>query len=350
MQHYISNKTPLYNSNGNIYGLCGISTDVTEIKNQSTLIEDLYDNAPCGYYSIDAEGKFVNVNKTILQWLGYQEEELIGTPFTDLLTNECAVQFEQLFIDLKTKGYLKDTEFTCFRKNKSHINILVNSSAVYNAEKEFKYTRSTISDITERKKLETKLNKADAELASIEWFKLSGKATADAMWDWDILSGRLAWGEGFETLFGYKSNEVKQNFDSWVKHIHPDDKERVVEYIFAAVNSEDKTHWSDEFRYIRAYNTYASVLDKGLILRDQNNKAYRMVGAMQDITENKKNIEDLEQFSFITSHNFTGPLSNQLGILNLVCKSTLDDYNKNLFEMIKSQQRNLKKQWSILPR
>ena len=41
-------------------------------------LEDLYNNAPCGYHSVDAEGLIVRMNDTWLAWLGYSREELLG--------------------------------------------------------------------------------------------------------------------------------------------------------------------------------------------------------------------------------------------------------------------------------
>ena len=53
----------------------------------AALVRDLYNNAPCGYHSLDPEGRFVQVNHTELAWLGYTREEMLGgMQFSDLLT------------------------------------------------------------------------------------------------------------------------------------------------------------------------------------------------------------------------------------------------------------------------
>lgn len=342
VQHYISIKSPLYLSNGDVYALCGISTNITEMKKQANLIHDLYDNAPCGYYSINTEGKFINANSTFLKWSGFEKEELMGKSYADILSEEDISKFEHNFSFLKTYGKVTDIEYTYVRKDKTSFNGLGNSTAVIDEKNVFQYTRSTIFDITERKKLAAELKKANLELQSIEWFKLAGKATADAMWDWDLNSGRLMCGEGFKTLFNYKVNQMQQNIDFLINNIHPDDKERVLQHLDEVINSEAETKWSQEYRYIKADNTFAYVLDKGIILRDENNKPYRMVGAIQDITAFKKNIEDLQQFSFITSHNFRAPLTNLLGILNVMNYTALDEYNKQLIGMIRTSTTQLK--------
>jgi PAS domain S-box-containing protein len=341
-QYYISNKFPLYNSNGEMYGVGGVSTNITEIRKQADLIKDLYDNAPCGYYSLDAEGRFINANNTTLAWLGYTREELIGKPIKEILSAETANEFEQDFEEFKEKGLMVDKELVYIKKDGSRMNVLVNVSSVYDEANRFSYTRSTIFDITDRKKLEAELYKLNAELANTEWFKLVSKATVDAMWDYHISSGKLIWGEGFEALFGHKIIDLEPTIDSWIRYIHPDDKERVVDHLYGAINNKSVIQWSETYRYLKADNTYATVIDKGLILRDQNKTAYRMVGAMQDVTELKKNVEDLQHFSFIISHNFTGPLANLQGILSLINEETLDENNKQLLKMMVQSTQQLK--------
>ena len=125
---------------------------------------------------------------------------------------------------------------------------------------------------------------AEQELVKInERLKLVGKATADAIWDWNILTNEVFRGEGFQNLFGYKFNNNNTDLDYWTRHIHPEDIKRVKEGVEKFLNSK-RTNWKEEFRYIKADGSIAMVLDKGTVLRDQNGKAYRMVGATQDIT------------------------------------------------------------------
>lgn len=137
---------------------------------------------------------------------------------------------------------------------------------------------------------------AQQELIKLhERLRLVGKATADAVWDWDLLTNEVLRGEGFEILFGYKLNEITTDLDSLTKHIHPDDKAKIIKGLDKIINSTH-ANWRDEYRYLKADGTYAIVMDKGIVLRDENGKAYRMVGAMQDSTHIRKlELEILEQ-------------------------------------------------------
>ncbi|MDQ3049021.1 MAG: ATP-binding protein, partial [Bacteroidota bacterium] len=71
--------------------------------------------------------------------------------------------------------------------------------------------------------------------------------------------------------------------------------ERVVDSIYKLIEGKE-LNWISEYRYQRTDKTYAFVIDKGFAIRDENGKAIRMVGAMQDITE-KKHLEDLLSMS-----------------------------------------------------
>lgn len=61
----------------------------------------LYDHAPCGYHSVDGEGRVINMNRTLLQWLGYEKEEILGkTKFADIIDDHAGVQ-EKLNVMMK---------------------------------------------------------------------------------------------------------------------------------------------------------------------------------------------------------------------------------------------------------
>lgn len=133
-------------------------------------------------------------------------------------------------------------------------------------------------------------------------FANAAKATSDAIWDWDLVNDELYWGDGFETLFGYELSKIEPVAGSRLVHIHPDDRKRVLDGIRNALDDTTQNSWSDDFLYIRADNTYALVSDKGIIIRNDNGKAVRMIGAMQDVTRQKTFesalVESNERFTY----------------------------------------------------
>jgi two-component system cell cycle sensor histidine kinase/response regulator CckA len=117
-----------------------------------------------------------------------------------------------------------------------------------------------------------------------------GRATHEAVWDWDLNTNTVWWNEGLRTQFGHPINEDTARLDWWRQSIHPDDQDRIWT-TFEHRGSQDL--WSDEYRFRRADGTYAHVYARGYVVHDQNGAPRRMIGAMLDITARKESEQAL---------------------------------------------------------
>ena len=116
------------------------------------------------------------------------------------------------------------------------------------------------------------------------------KATTEIIWDWDLPSGIIYWGNGYENTFGYKIIDNKTTVTELLENIHPDDLETVEKSIYDTIQGNGTT-WEAEYRYKKADGSYTFVTDKGFVIRDAEGKSTRMVGAIRDISVSK--IEEL---------------------------------------------------------
>jgi PAS domain S-box len=158
--------------------------------------------------------------------------------------------------------------------------------------------------------LEQKVSERTLKLSQTEErFRLIASATNDAIWDWDLLNNHIWWSDSFYKRFGFEKNPEVGTNEFWLDHIHPDDRNRVNKNIQDAINSDSS--WSTRYRFRNVKGEYFIILDRGKILKDANGKAYRMVGAMMDITEKERAEEQLsvkneelqflvEEFKFVT--------------------------------------------------
>src|ERR1019366_4774152 len=120
-----------------------------------------------------------------------------------------------------------------------------------------------------------------------ERFQLVSRATNDGIWDWDLVTGAVWWNENLQTNFGYAPDEIKPGVEGWKSNIHPEDLERVSQSITRAIEGGQNI-WVDEYRFLRHQGSYADVLDRGYIIRDAASRPLRMVGAMTDISAQKR--------------------------------------------------------------
>jgi PAS domain S-box-containing protein len=136
--------------------------------------------------------------------------------------------------------------------------------------------------------IENKLGEARIRL-SHERYLLITRVTNDAVWDWDVAnSDHVHYGDGFYTLFGYKTGYIQQSSGFWESCIHPEERERVVKRLDQFITSNKSRLWEDEYRFRKSNGKYALVHDRGFLIFDHEGKINRMIGSMQDITEKKE--------------------------------------------------------------
>nr|WP_246233511.1 PAS domain-containing protein [Stenotrophomonas bentonitica] len=136
----------------------------------------------------------------------------------------------------------------------------------------------TSLDITARKDAEARHQEIE------ERYRLAARATNDAIWDWRMADGQVIWNEALATLFGHTTMETDAQW--WLNHIHPDDRAGIDADIHQVIEG-DGTTWSGEYRFRRDDGSYASVLDRGAVLRGADGEPLRMIGAMLDLTARK---------------------------------------------------------------
>ncbi|MBN8619782.1 MAG: CHASE3 domain-containing protein [Anaerolineae bacterium] len=128
-------------------------------------VQDLYDNAPCGYHSLDSSGTYIQINKTELGWLGYTHDEVIGKKrFGDFITPDSLKNFQVNFPVFKARGWIKDLEFDMVRKDGTILSVLLNATAITDSEGNYVSSRSTLIDVTDRKQIDLNLQKTNQEL------------------------------------------------------------------------------------------------------------------------------------------------------------------------------------------
>jgi PAS domain S-box-containing protein len=229
-----------------------------------------------------------------------------GMPLLDLALPERKEAQLKLFRQVLNGNYYEN-EYTIDLPGNDFVCFNINYHPAKNNDGEVVGILVSSKNITERKKREEQLRISD------ERFHLIAKATSDAVWDYDVVRSQIYFNESFTKYFGHHPGEWENGYNLWEKHIHPDDRERVMAKINATIKGSD-THWEDEYRFVTNDASIVYVYDRGMILRNDAGDAIRMIGSMQDVTRLKQN----EMTIAMSEHRFRSLVQSGADIIWIV--------------------------------
>ena len=120
-----------------------------------------------------------------------------------------------------------------------------------------------------------------------ERFQLAARATQDLLWDWDLLRGEIVWAGTTRPYFGVPPEQIAaahgDPYRTWADRIHPDDLMATEAASRAAIGGGAES-WEQEYRFRRTDDSYAHILERAFIARDETGRAVRIVGAMRDVS------------------------------------------------------------------
>ncbi|MBP6402599.1 MAG: PAS domain S-box protein [Bacteroidia bacterium] len=255
-----------------------------ESEETSSKILDLYDNAPCGYHSIDKNGWIVEINQTELTWLGYERGEIIGKKkFIELLSAESKNRFEITFPGYIQQNVIKDLEYEMVRENGETFFVQLTATAITDSNGNFLYSRAIIVDISERRKNETK----------VDYLNSIVEQSSDAIFSTDINMVIKSWNKGAESMYGYKASEVIDQPGTNFLHsvLNKESMDEIISQV--CMNG----HWQGESQQRKKDGNYINVLSSLTPIHQPNGELTGFVSINQDISTQKLYENQLKQFN-----------------------------------------------------
>lgn len=145
---------------------------------------ELYNQAPCGYHSLDKNGVFVRINDTELKMLGYSRDQMLGKKsFADLLTAASLRTFVENFPQLQQRGWLRDLELQMLRSDGTILPVSLSATAIADEEGNYQRSRYVVIDISDRALAENNLKQSEHKFRAIfdSTFQLMGLLTTEGI-------------------------------------------------------------------------------------------------------------------------------------------------------------------------
>ncbi|WP_391581035.1 PAS domain-containing sensor histidine kinase [Rhizobium laguerreae] len=126
-------------------------------------LEDLYENAPCGYLSLQPDGRIVKVNRTLSTWIGIPAEQLLGKRLHDLLNTSGRIFYETHFAPLlRMQGFFNEVALDLVTVDSKKLPVLANAMERRAEDGALLFTRVTMFQAAERRRYERELVEARA--------------------------------------------------------------------------------------------------------------------------------------------------------------------------------------------
>ena len=161
-----------------------------------------------------------------------------------------------------------------------------------------------------------------------EQFDIVMRATHDMIWDWDLQTNIIYRSRlGLEKVYGVKDNKPIERIEQLLSRIHEEDAGKVRSIVDNILQAKKGNTFEVEYRFKRDDGTYSYVYDRGMILRNNDGKPLRLIGAAQDITERKHLEEEL--------------LRNELEKQKAINQATIDSQEQERSEIGKELHDNV---------
>ena len=320
-----------------------IIQDITErkqaeekIKESEELFKHVFESSNVGK-SITLPTGEINVNQAFCNMLGYSGEELKNKKWQDLTPRDEVPAIMEIITSLLT-GEKSEARFKKNYVHKNGTRIYADVSVALLRDQQGKplHFITTIVDISEQKQAEEALKSSE------ERYALVIDASEQGIWDWNVETNEVFFSEQWKKQIGYNDHELKNDFNTWIEHLHPDEREYCQNAVSAYLN-QPVEHFFLEFRFRHKDGTYRWIHNKASSLKNDEGKVIRMFGTHKDITERKiadakileinKQLTELnatkDKFFNIIAHDLKSPFNSIVGFSELLVDMARDkDYDE----------------------
>ncbi len=324
-----------------------LATDITEkIKAEQALITSeqrfkaLVQDGSDLIAILDADGIYQYVSPTSKSILGMDADFFIGKNAFDFIHRDDKELVRSQFGMLSVQKRVEVSAFRFLDGNKKFrwIETIITDM---NDDPVIAGIVANSRDVTQRIENENKIK------AGLERYNIVSKATSDAIYDLNFLTNEVVWNKGIQGIFGHKLAADTTTQEWCLKNVHPEDVKRTVRNFEYSIKKR-KNRWKTEYRFRSADGTYRYVLDRGFLIYNEDGEPVKMIGAIQDITEQINYIQAIEdqntrfrEIAWFQSHVVRAPLARIMGLTDILKNAEGEIYYSELLGHILTSAQEL---------
>lgn len=180
-----------------------------------------------------------------------------------------------------------------------------------------------------QRQLEDSSQHLDAMCQEQQVWELTKRAMTEGSWDYKIIDGDpdhpdnvLRWSSQFRDLIGYNAQEFTDGWDSYERITHPDDFKRMMQAFSEFVASTDpNARYVVEYRMNHKTRGETWFRERGMGLRDEKGRLLRVVGAVRDISDEKR-AEALHQRELTAMQSTYEQISEVVDVIRSIADQT----------------------------
>lgn len=191
-----------------------------------------------------------------------EDKDVIGESVRQLLSNKRNISEYRIVTKMGDERWIRDYSHPVWDPQKKRVVSVIGA----------------VRDTTASKKAETILQKTKKR------YDLAANAGQVSVWDWNIETGHLFIDPGLKQMLGYDVHEIHNRIEEWVKVVHPDDVNKILNIAKQHSDCEPKTY-EISHRMIHKNKSSLWFLARGTVMFDAGGKVCRMIGTHTNITE-----------------------------------------------------------------
>jgi PAS domain S-box-containing protein len=212
-------------------------------------------------------------NDRLLEMLGTTRAafEADGLDWRAATAPECLARDEAAIAEARAQGWWEAYEKDYLRPDGSRLPVRISSAPVPGRPH---CLAIVVQDISEQRRTEARL-------------ALALNGTSDGIWDWDLERQEVYHSPRFVGMLGYRPEEWSSSYETWARHVHPDDlgpaEEALRRYL-----AGDALEYAPVYRMRHRDGSWVWILSRARALHDASGRPLRMVGAHTDVTAQKE--------------------------------------------------------------